>query len=165
MFRKKKPEAPAPVEAVSVPEPAFDLPPETQALPEEARRVGATALAFLGDAAYELMVRSRVLSKNGGRVQALHEDTVGFVNAAFQAKAAMRLQPEFTEAEAAVFQRGRNATPGHVPRNQSVADYHMATALEAVFGYLYLTGQTDRMRALFARITEEEDANEKTETE
>lgn len=117
-------------------------------------------LAFLGDAVYELLVREHVLSVCGGRVRALHEKTVAFSNAAFQSAAAGALLPDLTEEETAVFRRGRNAHTGHVPKNKSTAQYHLATGLEAVFGYLCLTGNAQRILELFAKIIK---LNEETE--
>ena len=109
-------------------------------------------LAFLGDAYYELLVREYVLTGSVGMVQDLHERTVSFSNAAFQAAAANALQPLLTETEAVYFKRGRNAHAGHVPKNKTQAQYHLATALEAVFGYLYVMGNAPRARELFRQI-------------
>ena len=117
--------------------------------PEALTGANGLTLAFVGDAVWELLARDRALNECGGRVQALHRETVAFSNAAFQSAAAKAILPLLTEEEAAVFRRGRNARPGHVPKNKTQADYHLATALEAVFGYLYLTKNLSRMRALF----------------
>ena len=123
--------------------------------PEKAlSEMNGVTLAFVGDAVYELLVRDRVLSACSGRVNALHEKTVAFSNAAFQSAAAKRLLPLLTEDEAAVFMRGRNAHTAHTPKNKTRAEYHLATALEAVFGYLYIVRRTDRICALFQKITE-----------
>ena len=114
------------------------------------------ALAFAGDAVYGLEVRKRLLLKANRPVNDLHSLSVKYVNAKSQAQAVKLLLPVFTEDEQTVFKRGRNAHTGHTPKNQSEADYHYATGLEAVFGYLYLTGQTDRINELFDIIWSEQ---------
>ncbi len=103
------------------------------------------ALAFVGDGVYSLMVRERLLAQANRPVNALHRLAVAPVRAEAQAAAVARLLPLLTEEETAVFKRGRNA---HTAR--SGADYHNATGLEALFGWLYLSGRLDRMRELFA---------------
>lgn len=108
------------------------------------------ALAFVGDGVYSLMVRERLLSQANRPVNDLHRLAVREVRAEAQAAAIKRLLPLLTEQEEAVFKRGRNA---HTAR--SGADYHNATGLEALFGYLYLSDQIDRVRELFALCVEE----------
>ncbi len=108
------------------------------------------ALAFVGDGVYSLMVRERVLSQANRPVNDLHRLAVREVRAEAQAAAIKRILPVLTEQEQAVFKRGRNA---HTAR--SGADYHNATGLEALFGYLYLSDQIDRVRELFALCVEE----------
>lgn len=123
-------------------------------------QMSALALAFIGDGVYELLVReSLVAGGKDARVKDLHARAVACVRCETQARAARDvLLPVFTEEEAAVYARGRNAHVGHVPKNASIADYHAATALEAVFGYLYLKGETERVHELFelCRTTFEE---------
>ena len=109
------------------------------------------ALAFVGDGVYSLMVRERLLSQANRPVNDLHKMAVAAVRAEAQAAAMERLLPLLTEEEEAVFKRGRNA---HTAR--SGADYHRATGLESLFGYLYLAGRIDRVRELFERCIEEE---------
>lgn len=108
------------------------------------------ALAFVGDGVYSLMVRERLLSQANRPVNDLHRLAVREVRAEAQAAAMDRLLPHLTEEEEAVFKRGRNA---HTAR--SGADYHRATGLESLFGYLYLAGRIDRVRELFALCVEE----------
>ena len=108
------------------------------------------ALAFVGDGVYSLLVRERLLSQANRPVNELHSQSVRDVRAEAQAAAMTRLLPLLTEEEEAVFKRGRNA---HSVRTG--ADYHRATGLEALFGYLYLAGRSDRIRELFARCVEE----------
>ena len=107
------------------------------------------ALAFVGDGVFELLVRERL------PVSALHRQAVEQVCARRQAEDGRRLQSLLTEEEQEVYRRGRNARVHHVPKNAAVADYHAATALEALFGYLYLQGKGERVRELFAALLEE----------
>lgn len=108
------------------------------------------ALAFVGDGVYSLMVRERLLSEANRPVNDLHRLAVREVRAEAQAAAMAKILPLLTEEEEAVFKRGRNA---HTAR--SGADYHRATGLESLFGYLYLAGRIDRVRELFALCVEE----------
>ncbi len=103
------------------------------------------ALAFVGDGVYSLLVRERLLTQANRPVGELHRLAVQAVRAEAQAAAVQRLQPLLTEEEAAVFRRGRNA---HSTRTG--ADYHQATGLESLFGYLYLSGALERVQELFA---------------
>ena len=110
------------------------------------------ALAFVGDGVYSLMVRERLLSEANRPVNDLHKMAVKAVRAEAQSAAMDRLLPLLTEEEEAVFKRGRNA---HTAR--SGADYHRSTGLEALFGYLYLSGRIDRVRELFSLCINEEE--------
>ena len=108
------------------------------------------ALAFVGDGVYSLMVREKLLSEANRPVNDLHKMAVKAVRAEAQSAAMEKLLPLLTEEEEAIYKRGRNA---HTAR--SGADYHRATGLEALFGYLYLDGRIDRVRELFALCVEE----------
>ena len=108
------------------------------------------ALAFVGDGVYSLLVRERLLTQANRPVNDLHRLAVSEVRAEAQAAAIKKLLPLLTEEETAVFKRGRNA---HTTR--SGADYHNATGLEALFGWLYLSDRLDRVRELFALCVEE----------
>lgn len=108
------------------------------------------ALAFVGDGVYSLFVRERLLAKANRPVGDLHRLAVEAVRAEAQSAAVERLLPVLTEEELAVFKRGRNA---HTARTG--VEYHRATGLESLFGYLYLDGRTDRLRELFALCMEE----------
>ena len=116
------------------------------------KQLSPLTLAFLGDAVFELLVRERIVCKGSRPVSELHRLSVQYVCCKSQAMAARSLLPLLTEEEAAVFRRGKNAHPGHVPKNACQSDYHTATAVEALFGYLYLCGSTDRMCELFEAI-------------
>ena len=98
-------------------------------------------LAFVGDGVYELLVREHLLAQGNCPVKKLNSRKVELVRCQFQAQALERLWPRLTGEEQEVALRGRNAHVGHVPKNANVADYHGATALEALFGYLYLGGE------------------------
>ena len=112
------------------------------------------ALAHIGDGVYELMMRTALCAAGLTAVTDLHRETVRRVNAPAQARAAEAILPLLTEAEHAVYKRGRNAKVNSVPQHADVAQYHAATGLETLFGWLYLLGRTQRLRELFAVITE-----------
>ena len=148
MFRKRKKNLPETAASPAlIPEIAIPA-----GLPAQPDAVNGLTLAYVGDAVYELMARSYILSCCGGSVRDLHKKTVAFSNAAFQAYAVEKLLPELTEAEAGAYKRGRNAHPGHVPKNKTQAQYHAATGLEALFGWLYLQKDEARLNALFGSI-------------
>ena len=112
---------------------------------------GALELALVGDSVYDLYVR-KCLVLRGGRVKDIHKNAVGHVNAHAQAMALARIEQELTEEENGIVRRARNAkqTP---TKNADAGDYHKATALEALFGFLYLTGQTERLNRFLALCT------------
>lgn len=123
----------------------------------EARQYSPLTLAFLGDSVYEIKVRFALTASANSPVGVLHTEKIRYVCAAFQARAAALLQEEFTEAELAVYRRGRNAG-GTPSKNADPADYRKATGFEAVFGYLYLMGDTERISALFQKVWEQREA-------
>ena len=102
-------------------------------------------LAYVGDAVYEIMIRTKVV--NGGNVQVnkLHKMSASLVKAETQAKIVLALQEELTEEEISVYKRGRNAKSFSMAKNASMKDYRMATGFEALVGYLYLTERLDRL--------------------
>ena len=117
--------------------------------------MGALALAHVGDAAFELMVRTH-LCKNGVRsAKTLHRRTVAMVSAAAQAEAMDKLMPHLTDAEREIYLRGRNTKVHTVPKGADLACYHSATGFEALFGALFLAGEHDRLNTLFSIITDE----------
>jgi len=123
----------------------------------EANRISMLGLAHVGDAVYELLVRSRLCTEGHAAVAKLHRLTVSEVNAPAQARAMEKLLPLLTEEERAVYKRGRNAKVNSVPHRAEISQYHAATGLEALFGWLYLQGQVERINALFACITAEDE--------
>ena len=123
-----------------------------------ARMLNPLQLAYVGDGVWELLVRSRIIYR-GRSARHVHKDAVACVNAHAQAEALRRIEELLTEAEADIARRGRNAHAHHAaPKNQDAADYRAATALEALIGYLYLTGQEERLLTLF-RLSQEEPVN------
>ncbi|MBQ7692378.1 MAG: ribonuclease III [Oscillospiraceae bacterium] len=121
----------------------------------EANQLNMLALAHVGDAVYELLVRSMLCCEKNSSVMQLHRRTVQKVRAEAQAESAEKLLPVLTEGELAVYKRGRNAKVNSVPHHAELAQYHAATGLEALFGWLYLQGKTERIGELFAAIAEE----------
>lgn len=121
------------------------------------------SLAFVGDAVYEVLVRTLVLSRGDARVQTLHSRAIDLVNASFQAKAADMLIPMLTDDEISVFKRGRNAPSAHTPKNKTEAEYHKATGFEALIGYLWLKKDTERLAFLFSEITDKDSFAQITE--
>ncbi len=109
----------------------------------------ALALAFIGDAEYSLRVRKMLAQKGNIQVNGLHKAAVKYVCAGAQAKAAAKIMPLLTEQESAVYRRGRNAHSSHTPKGASGAEYHASTGLEALFGYLSLIDNTERLDELF----------------
>lgn len=118
---------------------------------QEARQYSPLTLAFLGDAVYSLLVRNMLTATANKPTGKLHKDSIKYVNAAFQAEMIKMLMDELTENELWVFKRGRNAHSAHSPKNQSEADYRYATGFESLYGYLYLCGNTDRIKELFEK--------------
>ena len=112
-------------------------------------------LAHLGDAVFELMVRSWLCLHGKATAKGLHRAAVRYVAAPAQAKAVEKIRPLLTLEETDVFRRGRNASPHSVPQNASREEYQTATALEALFGWLYLNGRNGRLNELFGRMMEE----------
>ena len=127
-----------------------------QAGGDEIRAISSLGLAHLGDAVFELMVRSWLCLHGKATAKGLHRAAVRYVAAPAQARAAERIQGLLTQEEADVFRRGRNASPHSIPQGASRAEYQAATALEALFGWLYLQGRTGRLNELFHRMMEEE---------
>ena len=108
------------------------------------------ALAYLGDSVLEVCVRTYLVTERGLSTSAhLNRASLDFVRASAQSEAVGRMEPHFTEEEAAIYRRGRNMGHGNVPKSASVAEYRRATGMEVLFGYLHLTGQIERLDHLF----------------
>ena len=113
------------------------------------RDLSNLALAHMGDAVYEVLVRAWLCTHGRMTSRDLHRETVGYVSAPAQAHAAEKLLPLLTEEDLQIFKRGRNAKVNSVPHNSTIAEYHFATGLETLFGWLYLSGSEDRIEELF----------------
>ena len=120
---------------------------------QEVNKISMLGLAHVGDAVYELLYRSKLCTDGHTAVAEMHRMTVAFVRAEAQAEAAAKLLPVLTTEEASVYKRGRNAKVNSVPHNADIGQYHAATGLEALFGWLYLLGRTERINELFNIIT------------
>ena len=111
-------------------------------------------LAHMGDCVFEILCRSYLCARGGKNVGNLHRDTINLVKAQSQAKFVDKLLPLLTEEELAYYRRGKNAHVHAVPKSCTPAEYAKATGLEALFGALYLAGQTERLNALFKTVME-----------
>lgn len=111
-------------------------------------------LAFIGDCIYEILVRESLVTDANRPVNDLHKESVKYVSAKAQTVAFHRIEQMLTDDEMAIFKRGRNAKVGHNPKSATQSEYHIATGVEALFGYLYLTEQMDRINELFKIISE-----------
>lgn len=116
-------------------------------------------LAFVGDTVFDLLTRTDLVCEANRPVNALHTMASKKVCASSQAESMKKILPILTEDETAVFKRGRNAHTGGIPKHASSADYHYATGLESLFGWLYLKGETDRIKELYAYITTDKEVN------
>ena len=125
----------------------------------EVNRISLLGLAHVGDGVFELLVRSALCAEGHSAVKQLHKLTVSHVNAPAQARAAELILPQLSEDEANVYRRGRNAKVNSVPHNADIGQYHAATGLEALFGWLYLQGQSQRIKDLFKMIWEADHAS------
>ena len=121
------------------------------------RAISSIGLAHLGDAVYELLVRAWLCAHGRATGRGLHRAAVELVRAQAQARRGERILPLLTEEELAVYRRGRNAHVNTVPHSASRSDYLKATALECLFGWLYLRGERERINRLFAIMMEEDD--------
>ena len=109
------------------------------------RTYSPLTLAYIGDAIYDLVIRTIVVERGNKSANNLHKKAVTYVNARVQARMIDALESELTEEETAVYHRGRNAKSYTAAKNASVIEYRKATGFEALIGYLYLQGQQERM--------------------
>lgn len=119
---------------------------------EQLLAMSSLGLAHLGDSVFEVMVRAWIALHGKAKSKDLHRATVAYVSAPAQAAAMEKLLPQLSEEEADVYRRGRNTAPHSVPRAATRAQYQAATGLEALFGWLYLQGRTQRLNELFEII-------------
>ena len=116
--------------------------------PVDLKTYSPLTLAYIGDAAYELVIRSLVVEQGNAPVNKLHKRSSRLVKAKAQAEAAVKLLDVFTEEEMVVYKRGRNARSHTMAKNAEMTDYRMATGFEAVMGYLHLKQDYERMVTL-----------------
>ena len=129
--------------------------PEMQT--QDVNKISMLGLAHVGDAVYELLTRTMLCEHGHSSVSELHRLTVSMVNAPAQARAAERLIPVLADDELSVYRRGRNTKVNSVPHNADIGQYHAATGVEALFGWLYLQGRLERIEELFGLITDKEE--------
>ena len=113
------------------------------------RRINGVELAYLGDSVLELYARTEALKRHPGDVGRQNGFVVGIISAKAQSRAMDRIEPILTEDELSFFKLGRNAHLS-VPKSASSAEYHRATGMESLFGYLFLEGREERAKELFA---------------
>ena len=116
---------------------------------QEINAISNLGLAHMGDCVFEILCRGYLCAEGGKNVGNLHRDTIQMVKASSQAKFVDRLLPHLTEEELSYYRRGKNAHVHAVPKSCTPAEYAKATGLEALFGALYLSGETDRINKLF----------------
>ena len=121
---------------------------------DQLRAISSIGLAHMGDAVFEVMVRTWLCAHGKATGKGLHQATIRLVCAESQAEKAEHILPLLTEEEMAVFKRGRNAQVHSVPGHASRAQYGEATALEALLGWLWLTGRRERVNELFDKMME-----------
>ena len=129
---------------------------------KELRGYSSLGLAYIGDCIFELFGRTMIVTKGNDKANHYHQKTIGYVNAAAQTEMMEIIKPLLTDEEKAVFRRGKNAKSLSPAKNQSSHDYHIATGFEALMGYLYLSGQMERLEELI-RICLSEKANRNEE--
>ena len=125
----------------------------------DVRAYSPLTLAYIGDAVYDLVIRTIIVERANRAANELHKRAVKFVQAGTQAAMITALQDVLTEDEEAVFKRGRNAKSNTSAKNASITDYRKATGFEALIGFLYLTDQTDRLLYLLKEGIERVDMN------
>lgn len=123
--------------------------------PAEVNALSSLALAHVGDAVYELLIRGMLAARGPAAVQDLHRQTVAYVRAEAQARTVQKLLPLLTDEETAVYKRGRNSHVHGIPAHANPGEYHAATGFEALLGWLYLQGRTGRIDELFLAVTED----------
>ena len=129
----------------------------------QAEQYSPLVLAYIGDAVFELFVRTRLVAAGNMPVNRLHHYASGMVKAEAQSRMIAALEDALTEKEAQIYKRGRNAKSHTTAKNASVSDYRRATGFEAVIGYLYLDGQKSRMLELMERALESEQGKKQHE--
>ena len=121
---------------------------------QQINAISNLGLAHMGDCVFEILCRAYLCARGDKTVKNLHRDTINMVNATSQAKFVDKLLPHLNEEELAWYRRGKNSHVHAVPKSCTPAEYAKATGLEALFGALYLSGQTDRINELFKTVME-----------
>lgn len=116
--------------------------------------IDSKALAYVGDAIYELYIREYIVNNSREQVSKLHRKTVKYVSAKAQAKIIENIMEELTEKEVDIFKRGRNAVANTIPKNTDVVTYKIATGFESLVGYLYMAKENDRLQYLIEKSIE-----------
>lgn len=116
---------------------------------KDIREISTPALAYLGDCVLELCVREHLVDSGLSTAAHLNAAALDYVRAPMQAEAMKKLLPLLSDEEAAYFRRGRNVGHSNVPKRATVSEYRAATGMETLFGYLHLTGQSERIAELF----------------
>lgn len=109
-------------------------------------------LAYMGDVVYEMMIREKILLNANMPVRNLHKIAIGWVCAGAQSKAVDLIMDMLTKEEIDIFKRGRNANGNNIPKNANVVEYRRSTGFETLLGFLYLSGNTQRLKELFEYI-------------
>ena len=122
---------------------------------QEINAISNLGLAHMGDCVFEILCRGYLCARGGKNVGSLHRDTINMVKATSQAAFMDKLLPHLTEEELSYYRRGKNSHVHAVPKSCTSAEYAKATGLEALFGALYLAGETDRINELFKLVIEE----------
>lgn len=125
------------------------IPPRSITPPEQ---LPPLVLAYIGDAVYELYVRTGLIEAGLTKVNDLHRRAIKLVRAGFQAQFLQEIEGVLNEEELAIMRRGRNAKSGHVPKNADMIDYRYSTGFESLIGYLYLKGEQERLAELLAKV-------------
>lgn len=129
--------------------------------PEEAKRINPLSLAFIGDAVFEVMVREYLIINNiEFSAHKLHLKAVSYVKANSQRAFIRQLEKYLTEEEIYIYKKGRNSKSATMPKNATVSDYRAATGFESLVGYLYITGQIDRLQMIMELIFNENKSTE-----
>lgn len=122
---------------------------ERQSMPEsQLIQLPPLVLAYIGDAVYEVFVRTYIIDKGIASVNKLHKMSIGFVSAKAQSAIVKKMMDLFTAEEQDIIRRGRNAKSATIPKNVSVTDYRLATGFEALIGWLYLKKDLQRLKEL-----------------
>ena len=120
--------------------------------PEEINQMSPLIWAYVGDCVYELYIRTYLVDNTNLKPHKLHIESIKYVKAQSQASFLQRIYDDLTDGEKEIVRRGRNTENHHLPKNCNVQDYMYSTAFEALIGYLYLTGENNRLKEIFSKV-------------